>query len=156
LDANALHTFWESYLATLPKDERDKKLPPAWAFGDSPEMADRLGVLVCDGVKTATASLLWEYEYDRQPVPQPGDLNIILDGARRPLCIIETVQVDIRPFDRVDEEFASREGEGDLSLDSWREAHWRFFSRACMAIHRVSTSKMPVVCETFQVVFRRH
>ena len=47
--------FWQDYLATLPKSKRaSKRFPQVWAFGAGAEMADDLGGLVVQGIKTAT------------------------------------------------------------------------------------------------------
>jgi uncharacterized protein YhfF len=148
--------FWQSYLDSLPEDDptRGRPIPPAWGFGDGPQLADELGRLVYEGTKTATCSSLWEMEHDREPIPQPGDLSIILDGRGDPLCIIETTEVEIRPFNAVDASFAHDEGEGDRSLAYWRAAHWRFFSRSLKAIGRAPDETMPLVCERFRVVWR--
>ncbi|CAA9414477.1 MAG: hypothetical protein AVDCRST_MAG22-2125 [uncultured Rubrobacteraceae bacterium] len=71
---------------------------------------------------------LWEFEAGGEPVARPGERSIILDGRGEPLCVVETTEVEVRRFDEVDEEFARDEGEGDLSLAYWREAHRRFFA----------------------------
>src|SRR4030095_1066265 len=116
-------------------------------------MADELGALVLDGTKTATASLAWEYGYDGEPLPRRGDHGIILNGAGEPLCIIETMRVYIEQFNQVDEEQAYEEGEGDRSLDYWRDAHWRYFSGRGEILGREPSETMPVVCERFRVVW---
>jgi len=149
-----LKLFWQNYLNTLPEVDRgDLKMPEAWAFGDGAEMADELGALVAAGIKTATASLLWEYEFEGSPLPKPGDLSIILDGHVHPICLIETVAVEVKPFNQVDEKFAFDEGEGDRTLNFWRDAHWNFFSRTCQEIGHVLTQDMPVVCERFKLIY---
>lgn len=150
-----LAAFWQAYLGSLPEDNpaRRQAVPNAWGFGDSPAMADGLGKLVYQGIKTATCSLLWEYGFDGEPLPQAGELSIILDGGGHPLCIVETVEVEIKPFNAVDALFAYEEGEGDRSLAFWRDAHWRYFSRGCERIQRRPEEDMPLVCERFRVVF---
>ena len=151
---NRVETFWQSFLVML--EERGDAIPEAyeaWSFGDSPEMADVLGSLVLEGTKTATASLVWVYEMEGEPLPQVGDYSIILDGQGKPLCIIRTTNVSIRPFDEVNEEQAYLEGEGDRSLAFWRKVHWRFFSRECKTLNCEPSQKMPILCEHFQRVF---
>jgi len=152
----SIDEFWRSFLGSLPGDDpaRQRGLPPGWGFGNGPEMADELGSLVYEGVKTATCSSLWEIEHDGDPAPQPGDLSIILNGRGDPICIIETTEVEIKPFDTVDAGFAFDEGEGDRSLAYWRAAHWRFFSRTCAALGRAPDPRMPLVCERFRVLWR--
>jgi uncharacterized protein YhfF len=150
--------FWRAYLDSLPEDHpaRGRPMPPAWGFGDSPEMAGELGRLVAERTKTATCSSLWEIEHDGEGIPQPGDLSIILDGRGEPLCIIETVEVTIKPYNAVDAAFARDEGEGDRSLAYWRAAHWRFFSRSLAVLGRAPDETMPLVCERFRVVWQTH
>jgi uncharacterized protein YhfF len=151
-----IEKFWQAYLGTLPERHyhRTQALPSAWSFGNSSQMADELGLLVRDGVKTATCSLLWEHETDGLPLPKAGELSIILDGVGLPLSLIETLQVEIRPFGEVDAEFAAQEGEGDRSLAYWREAHQRYFTPYCTAIGRVLNAETPLVCERFRLVFK--
>jgi uncharacterized protein YhfF len=69
---DAAQQFWEKYLETLPIDHPHRRIQEAvnrFGFGDSAEMADELGQLVYEGVKTATASLEWEYALDHEPIP---------------------------------------------------------------------------------------
>ncbi len=147
--------FYIQYLTSLGK-EKDFK-PGDFIvdkFGDSPEMADELLVPVLSGLKTATCSALWEWEHEGNPPPKPGLLSVILNGADEPKCIIETVEVNIKKYSEVDAAFARDEGEGDFSLDYWRAAHKRFFTRTLPAIGREFREDMPLVCERFKVVWK--
>ncbi len=144
--------MWQAYLATLPEDAQPATYM-TWHFSSSKEGADTLGAQACAGTKTATASLLWEYEADDEELPQPGDRSIITDWDGRPLCIIETTGVEVVPFDEVDAAHAAAEGDDDPSLARWRELHWRAFSRTCERIGRQPAEDMPVVCERFRRVF---
>lgn len=149
-----IHGFWNAFRETLPERYRPAEgAYEAWGFGDTAEMADQLGVLVRRGVKTATASLLWEYEQEGDELPQPGDYSVVLDGAGEPLCVIQTIEVNVRAFDEVDAGFACDEGEGDRSLAYWRRVHWDFFSATCQRIGRKPFEKMPVVLERFRLLF---
>jgi uncharacterized protein YhfF len=78
----------------------------------------------------------------------------VLDGNDLPLCIIETTEVNIVPFKEVDAVFAREEGEGDLSLEYWREAHSGYFSRVLPKIGREPSPDMPLVCERFRLVYK--
>lgn len=120
----AAQAFWQRYLETLPADSpvhQERFL--ADQFGDSPELAEELLALVLAGTKTATCSCLWEWEAEGEPLPEPGIKTVVLDGAGKPACIIETTEVMVRRFDEVDAQFAHDEGEDDLSLTRWREGH---------------------------------
>ena len=101
----------------------------AWGFADDakPELMTKLGLLVRDGPKRATAGREDDFT-DEEPIPSPGDHHVIVDGEGLPLCIIRTTSVEIRPFGQVDAQFAWDEGEGDRSLQWWRDAHIRYFA----------------------------
>ena len=146
--------FWRDYLETLPESMRASQgSPQAWGFGDSPEMADELGGLVVQGIKTATCSLYWEYEAGLEVLPEVGGLSIILDGRGAPLCLIETASLEFKPFNAVGAEFAYDEGEGDRSLDYWRRVHWEVFSKECVSLGKEPTENMSLLCEKFRVLF---
>src|SRR5215212_4305501 len=147
--------YWNKFLASLPTDSPSRtKTYIAEGWGDSPAMADELGALIAQGVKTATCSALWEWEAEGARIPEPGLMTIALDGRNEPLCIVETVEVSIRKYNEVNADFARAEGEGDLSLHYWREAHRRFFSRVLPKIGRQFLPDMPLVCERFKVIYK--
>jgi len=126
--------------------------PPAWAFGDSGELADELLDLVLAGTKTATASGAWEYAGD-DPVPAPDDLSIILDGQGHPRALLRTTAVSVVPFDEVDAEFAWAEGEGDRSLEAWRVGHEAYFRRSLVAAGATFDGSVPIVLERFELAY---
>ena len=146
--------FWQAYLDSLPPDaDRPDTMPEAWYFCDDEASANHLAELTLNGTKRATAGSLWSYEAEGEAIPQPGDLSIIINWQEEPVCIIETLQVDITPFNEVSEEFAAVEGEGDGSLAYWKKVHWEFFSREMETLGREVVENMPVVCERFRVIF---
>ncbi|QJW36283.1 ASCH domain-containing protein [Cellulosimicrobium protaetiae] len=126
--------------------------PPAWSFGDNPALADGLLEAVLSGEKTATSSALWEYEESGEPVPQVGELSILLDGEGHPRALIRTTSVDVVAFDAVDADFARAEGEDDRSLASWRAEHEKYFRRV---LAREFAPDMPLVCERFELRYPR-
>ena len=153
---NALEQFWQAYLAGLPPDAPERQASfVAEAFGDNPALADELAALIVAGTKTATCSCLWEWEAEGQPLPTPGLKTVVLDGQGQPVAIIETTVVQIRLFSEVGADFAFAEGEGDRSLASWRDGHWRYFSRALPRIGREPAETMPLVCERFRLLYPR-
>jgi len=152
---SSVSAFWERCRDSLPEDERPAVDEySAWSFGDNPELANELGRLVLTGRKTATCDVRWQYEAENEPIPKVGELSVVTDGTGTPLCVIETVEVETKRFDEVDEEFAFDEGEDDRSSARWREEHWRYFSRTLPRIEREPDERMPVVCERFEVVYR--
>ena len=113
-----------------------------FAFGDSPDLADKLLELVVKGIKTATCSTV-----DEPNTPTPGEHWVVLDGRGEPRCITETTEVTYRRFNEVDAAFAYDEGEGDRSLTYWRSAHRAYFGRL-----GTFSEDMMLMCERFRLV----
>jgi uncharacterized protein YhfF len=146
--------FWRGFTSTAACAVDEARFYEAFCFGDSAELADELAALVLAGRKQATAASLWSFEADGRRPPQPGDLSIAMSSGQQPLCVIETLAIEVLPFHAVGAAFAAAEGEGDGSLASWRIEHARYFSRECAAAGRQFDEAMPVVCEHFRVVYR--
>lgn len=150
-----IKNYWEQFLASLPSDSLYRtKSYVAEGWGDGPALADELGALIAQGTKTATCSALWEWQAEGNPIPQAGLITVVLDGRGEPLCIVETMEVSIRKYNEVDTDFAREEGEGDLSLNYWREAHRNFFSRVLPKFGKEFSEEMPLVCERFRLIFK--
>ena len=148
----SIENFWREFCAANPNVNADENYQ-IWYFGDSPEIAKELVVLVLEGTKTATASLFWEYENNREEEPMVGGYSVVTDFEGEPQCVLRTVELNVMPFNEVDEAFAFDEGEGDQSLDYWREVHWDYFSRRCIEIHKEPSNTMLVNCERFELLF---
>ena len=131
------------------------RTPKIGDFGDSPELSSWLLQLIRDGVKTATASLVWEWEAEEQTLPEVGDVMIVLDWNQNPVMVIEYTDVEVKRFFDVSEDFAWDEGEGDRSLAYWREVHRAFFTRACDALGMTPSEDMPILCTRFRVIFHK-
>ena len=149
--ANA-ESLWSSFASSVGGVD-EACFYEAFQFGDSAALADELGQLVLSGTKRATTASVWSFEASGKRPPRPGDLSVVLDGQGTPLCIIETTQVDVMPFDEVSAEFAAVEGEGDGSLLCWRQVHTAYFTRECERAGRTFSGGMPVFCERFRVVY---
>ena len=155
MTTESIKSYWEQFLASLPLDSPyHAKTYVAEGWGDSHEMADELGALIVQGIKTATCSALWEWEAEGNSIPQKGLITIALSGYGEPLGIVETVEVTIRQYNEVDADFALDEGEGDLSLKYWREAHRNYFSRVLPKVGKEFSEDMPLVCERFRVIYK--
>ncbi|OEH94406.1 ASCH domain-containing protein [Bacillus solimangrovi] len=144
--------LWKKYKSINSNAPTDYE---AWAFGNTKEMADELANLVLEGKKTATSSNYTLYEIDKDPLPEIGLHNIILDGDGNAVAIVETIAVEVVLFDEVTEEHAHLEGEGDRSLRYWRDVHEAFFKRELEAVDIQFHDKIPVVCERFQLVYKK-
>jgi len=154
-----LHQFWAMAQAhvgigtlrgVIPTPWNDAILPPAFSFGDSPELADELLALVLDGKKTATTGLEQEYLDEGEPIPKVGDLSIVTDGNGTPRALIRDEEVCVLAFGDVTAKQAALEGEDDRTLESWRRVHRAIWHRRGVEI----TDDTRVVWERFSVKFQ--
>lgn len=140
--------LWDLFTKENNIDENNYE---AWAFGVE---ADVLANLVVTGEKTATASAYPLYEVEDEPLPSAGEYSVILDSKDNAVCVIQTTKVYVIPFNEVTEEQAFKEGEGDKSLEYWREVHKKFFTECMEEAGLKFSSDMKVVCEEFVVVYK--
>jgi uncharacterized protein YhfF len=152
-ESDSVKQIWQAYIDTVGEAAASGLNYTAWHFCDNESDAQELADLVNAGVKRATSSALWEYENDVDPIPCVGDYSVIIDFHGNAQLIIKTTKVDIVPFNRVTEEFAAKEGEGDKSLAYWRKLHRDCFSRYIELYGLTFDDDMPVVCEQFDVIF---
>ncbi|ASV88534.1 ASCH domain protein (plasmid) [Ochrobactrum quorumnocens] len=113
-----------------------------FSFGDSSRLADELLALVLSGQKTATC---WSVQDGMQT--SIGKRMVVCDGSGRPRAVVETISLEQRSFQNVDQAFARKEGEGDLTLEWWREAHMSYFKR-----NGGFDPSMLLWCEEFKLV----
>lgn len=121
-------------------------------FGDTPELAALLAHLVVKGVKRGTTSWIAAAEREGVTIPHAGLVSIVTDGFGHPVCAIESVQVERLPFREIDAERAFIEGEGDRSLEDWREVHLRYYAREAQRLGLVFTEDELVCFERFRVL----
>jgi uncharacterized protein YhfF len=153
LDAKTA-AFWQAYLSSLPDaNEAVRRFYGVFRIGNSPEAADEGAALIKQGVKTATSSLLWVYQATNKPLPEVGSLSIVIDGRGEPVCVVETIAVEIKSFAEVDAAFAYDYGEWDRTLETWRAHCWELNAPRCQALGKAPTPEMPLVCERFTVVY---
>lgn len=124
----------------------------AWAFGGAP---DKLAELVLAGIKTGTASGYDLYALDdSEPMPAVGDYSVILNSREEAVCVIRTTRISVVPFSEVTPEHAWKEGEGDRSLQYWRQVHWDFFTEEFAEYGLTFNEDCGIICEEFELVFR--
>jgi len=147
--------YLDDFLSSLPVEDSHRiAKADSYYFCSDEESANHLASLVVQGEKQATASLLWSYEADSEPLPEVGQLSVITNWKGEPQCIVEVTEVEIKPYNEVSAEFAFIEGEGDKSLEYWRKVHWEFFSKECEEIGKQPTKEMLVILEQFTVVWK--
>jgi uncharacterized protein YhfF len=117
-------------------------------LGSPGEMRNRLNGLVLAGHKRATAGLHDDdYEAESEELEQVGERLVLLDNDGQPLGTVVVTAVAVVPFEEVTWEFAASEGEGDTSLQEWRDGHRAFWAREGIEV----TDETPVVCISFRL-----
>jgi len=125
-----------------------------WHFGGKGSgIEDSLVTLVVNGKKTATSSWLESYAHLNERLPYVGHISYVMNSKDEPICVVEITKIEIRKFLAVDDVFAALEGEGDLSLQYWRNAHDKFFTSFGKEIGLAWDPNVhSVVCEYFEVL----
>lgn len=95
-------------------------------------LRDRLVAAILDGAKTTTTGLLDDYERDSEPLPRPGDREVVIDSAGEPVALIEIVAARVIRVADIDLRHALGEGEGYTSVADWRAGHEAFWHSADM------------------------
>jgi len=146
--------YWEQYLASLPPGtQRPSAQAKTTDFGITEDDAREIAPLVKNGTKTASGGLVWSNEFDGRRGIQPGDLWIVIAGPDEPVCIIESTEVRVFPYDEVPEEYALDGGEGDRTMADWRRIYWNYIVSECKRIGREPHPQAPLAMERFRVVF---
>jgi uncharacterized protein YhfF len=144
--------FWRAFCEAVGGLD-EARFYEAFYFADTEAVADELARLVLAGRKHATAASLWSFQAQGKRLPAPGDLSLVTDWAGAPQAVIETVTIELLPFDRVTAEFAAAEGEGDGSLAHWRALHRDYFSRELARGGASFSDELMIVCERFRLVY---
>ncbi len=98
-------------------------------LGTPGEMRSWLNGLVLAGQKRATAGLLADYQGEHEPLERVGERLVLVDDQDQRVGIIEVTRVEQTAFGDVPWEFAEAEGEGDASIEAWREGHRGYWAR---------------------------
>jgi uncharacterized protein YhfF len=125
----------------------------ASAFGRTAALADELAELVLAGVKRAHATLRRDFERDLEPLPQPGEHLVVLDGRGQPRAIVCNSHVELRRFGEIDDAFAFDAGEGDMTLRWWLTAHRQEFAERAEAEGFAADEQLVLVLEYFERVW---
>lgn len=138
---------WQEFKKIQGIKENNYKI---WSFSSK---NDELLNLVLNGEKRATTSLFCFYEYEKEPLPQKDEYNIITNPQGVLKYIVKTTDVIVLPFDKITEEYAQKEGEGDKTLKYWKEEHREFFTKSLAEINLSFDDRMEVVYEEFELVY---
>ena len=99
-----------------------------WGFAFAGPIRDELTALALAGTKTTTAGLYDESIAEGEAMPAPGDREVLLDSAERPVAIIETIETRVVRLADVDDRHAIDEGEGYANAAEFRVSHEDFWN----------------------------
>ena len=132
---------------------------PRWGFADPGPLRDELTAAALSGKKTATSSLVVEYEIESEAIPRVGDRSVLVDTHDQPVAIAETTEVRIVRLADVDDAFAIDEGEDYADAAEYRAAHERYWNGHIDAIRTgladpsfALTDDTMIVAERFRIV----
>jgi len=130
---------------------------PRSEFAFPGPLREQLVAAILDGTKTATTSLLREYEHEGEGLPVPGVRTAVVDSADVAVAVIETTEVRIVPLSEVDDAHARDEGEGHETAAAWRTAHETYWHSGRMRSALGDSAftvddATPVVLERFRLV----
>ncbi|MGY4911762.1 ASCH domain-containing protein [Micromonospora aurantiaca (nom. illeg.)] len=120
----------------------------ALALGTPGELRTRLNTLVLSGVKTATAGLVQEYDDENEELEYVGERLVLVDDNDALVGVVEVTGVEVVRFADVPWDFARAEGEGDRSIEEWREGHGAYWARQGTPV----TDDTRIVCLRFRLV----
>lgn len=149
---NSVEILWHEFLKNNPNN-KTKETPLSFYFCDNKKDADECAVLVVKGEKKATATSLWWYQKNNEPLPKVGDQYIVTDWNGNAKAIIETTKIEKVPYNKITAEFAETEGEGDKSLEYWKKVHEAYYKREMEPHEANFDENMIIVCEYFKTVY---
>ncbi|AXH89977.1 ASCH domain-containing protein [Micromonospora aurantiaca] len=120
----------------------------ALALGTPGELRTRLNTLVLAGAKTATAGLVQEYDDENEELEYVGERLVLVDDNDALVGVVEVTGVEVVRFADVPWDFARAEGEGDRSIEEWREGHGAYWARQGTPV----TDDTRIVCLRFRLV----
>lgn len=144
----------EKYLKFIKNNSKEKVPYEEIQFCKTKSVATKLANDVLTGVKYASSSLYYIYEKGEKVLPKIGNLSVVLDGDDNAVCIIKCIATRLTPFWKVSSLFAEKEGEGDLTLESWKEIHRIRFKREMERYPHDFNEEMTVICQEFEVVYK--
>ncbi|MGC5018726.1 ASCH domain-containing protein [Micromonospora sp. DT47] len=117
-------------------------------LGTPGEVRANLNTLVLAGVKTATAGLLTEYAEEGEELEHVGERLAMVDDHDGLVAVVEVTGLEVVRFASVPWDFARSEGEGDRSIEEWREGHAAYWARVGTPV----TDDTEIVCIRFRLV----
>ena len=144
--------LWNDFI-NFSHMNKTRKIPTSFYFCDNKIDANKCAELVLNNIKRATATSLWWFKKHNKSIPNVGDQYIVTDWNGNAKAIIENFMVITVPFNKISDEFAQTEGEGDKSLAYWRKVHEAYYKREMAPFNEKFDRDMAIVCEYFNKIY---
>lgn len=146
--------LWGDYLDTH-LEHAFVDTPKVTHFYNNEKDADEAIKLISNNKRQITSHSLLGLQLRKEKLPKIGDFTIVTDWSGKAKCILRTTQVRLKPFFSIDDEHAALQGEGDKSLEQWKNKQWSYYQKELEPFGRLPRESMIVVCEKFEKVFER-
>lgn len=148
-----IQDYWNEYLAKTGQNKDETGFSGELVFEDVSQFGIEKINLILSGQKTVIFSPFDAYAINREPIPVNGELYIVEDRNKNPVCIIEVTDVNVIPFCDISWELARREGE-DENLEQWRDKQKEYMEDEADLCGFEFNMGSRVVCQIFNVVYR--
>lgn len=143
--------FWHDFILRNP-EYKNYCIPKVDHFCNDKINTDLCAELVKKGIKKASCGLKLFYEMDKDFFPKVNQLSIIVNWDKEPICVVKTNKIYFQKFKDIDAEWAKSEGEGDQTLEQWRETHKQYFQNQLTEMGLVFTEEVELICEKFALI----
>ncbi|WP_191600384.1 ASCH domain-containing protein [Marinomonas algicola] len=147
--------YLNTYLNSLPNEiAKQHSSFSADYFCSDEYNANVCADLILRGEKRASCSMAHWYTHEGEAMPEVGHLQVVTNWNGDPICIIEITSIRQCKYSEITADFAAEEGEGDKSLEWWKEAHWAFFRLECEELGIELNEDILLILEHFKVVYK--
>lgn len=151
---HSVEGLWNEFLSKNPNN-KTKEILGSFYFCDNKKDANECAELVVKGIKQATATSLWWFEKNNEPLPKIGDQYIVTDWNGNAKAVIETTKIELTQYNKITAGFAETEGEGDKSLEYWKRVHQAYYTREMKPYNETFDENMIIVCEYFKTLYTK-
>jgi uncharacterized protein YhfF len=151
-DPAELETWWQSVRATPDALALTDDYQVRW-IGLDDATTEQVIELIVAGDKTGTFTLPWLVERTDTPVPESGDVIVLVDFDGHPRLVVRLTEITEVAFGAITASHTAIEGSPVRDLAVWIPLHTHYWN-TLLAPYQLTVSKeMPVLVEKFELLF---
>ena len=147
-----LDEYWANFLKNTNRDSEDK-CSGDLSFEGKGFVQSQINSIVLSGQKQAFFTTLATFTIDNEPLPNSGELYILVDNQNKPLCVLEIESVNIIPFNEVTFEMVKKEGEC-ATMGEWKEKMQEYIEEEAQVLGFEYSPDIKLVYQTFKVIYK--